>query len=86
MDGKTFELKSPCFVDENPAIYGEVCEEFKVIDMETNKLVNDNQQPDVEGKESESCDGMDFVTRFLSSVAAYVASLVRRRPRTEDQA
>ena len=85
MDGKTFELQSPSFLDESPAIYGEVCEELTVIHLEQDKPVNVNQQPDVDGKETESCDGMGSVTRFLTSVAAYVASLARCSPRTEDQ-
>ena len=86
MDSNTLEFKSPCFLDENPPIYGDVCEELTVIDVETGKPASDMQQPDVDGKETESCDGIGSVTRFLTRVAAYLASLVRRRPRTEDQA
>ena len=85
MEGNTFELKPTYFLDQNPPIYGEVNEELTVIEAETNKPVIDNQQPAEDGKETESCDGMGYVTRFLTSVAAYVATLVSCRTPMEDQ-
>ena len=83
---ESLELRSLSFLDETPAIYGEVCEELEVIDLEPGKPLNDSQQPDAEGKETESCNVTGSVTRFLTSVAQCVASSAWRRPHTEDQA
>ena len=62
MDGKTFELKSLCSLDESLELHEDVWEELTANDLETDKKVSDNQQPEVYEDVWQVLSGIDLET------------------------